>query len=365
MMKRRVQIANKKKEKNKAFTLIELLAVIVILAVIALIATPIVLNIIEKAKKSAFLDSAYGMLETAKLEYTEGLLEGTSGNKTYNYPFEDLNFNGSKPNGGSIVVDANGNTAIAIHNNKWCAKKETDESSVKIIAYNETTCKIGNLPSNPTESTFNIGDEVIFDPGDGININWNVLEDNGNTVTLILNHNLGEPVAWQISNRNSDGPLTALETLNLRTESWNHVPAIDNYEYINNVDGTTYDNGYQKVKIVNGVATITKKDGTITTVAGTSRARLITGQEAAKIMNTVDWDQGVQIDKKAPAWLFNQLSTANGLHAYWTLSTYPKNELYVWHVTYEGSLHAFDAGYSTNYGIRPVIHISKSELISK
>ena len=36
---------------RKGFTLIELLAVIVILAVIALIATPIILNMIENAKK--------------------------------------------------------------------------------------------------------------------------------------------------------------------------------------------------------------------------------------------------------------------------------------------------------------------------
>ena len=44
--------------KNKGFTLIELLAVIVVLAVIALIATPIVLNIINDAKKSSLLRSA-------------------------------------------------------------------------------------------------------------------------------------------------------------------------------------------------------------------------------------------------------------------------------------------------------------------
>ena len=47
-----------KKNSNKAFTLIELLAVIVILAIIALIATPIVLNIINDTKQSAILRSA-------------------------------------------------------------------------------------------------------------------------------------------------------------------------------------------------------------------------------------------------------------------------------------------------------------------
>ena len=39
--------------KKKGFTLIELLAVIIILAIIALIATPMVLNVIEDTKKSA------------------------------------------------------------------------------------------------------------------------------------------------------------------------------------------------------------------------------------------------------------------------------------------------------------------------
>ena len=39
--------------KKKGFTLIELLAVIIILAIIALIATPIILNVIDDARKSA------------------------------------------------------------------------------------------------------------------------------------------------------------------------------------------------------------------------------------------------------------------------------------------------------------------------
>ena len=41
------------KSNKKAFTLIELLAVIIILAVIALIATPVVLNVVDNARKEA------------------------------------------------------------------------------------------------------------------------------------------------------------------------------------------------------------------------------------------------------------------------------------------------------------------------
>ena len=44
---------------KKGLTLIELLAVIVILAIIALIATPIVTNIINDARKEAAKDSTY------------------------------------------------------------------------------------------------------------------------------------------------------------------------------------------------------------------------------------------------------------------------------------------------------------------
>lgn len=60
---------------QKGFTLIELLAVIVILAIIALIATPIVLNIITKARKSAAQDSLYGVIEAAKSTYMSTLLD--------------------------------------------------------------------------------------------------------------------------------------------------------------------------------------------------------------------------------------------------------------------------------------------------
>ncbi len=52
---------------KKGFTLIELLAVIIILAVIALIATPVVLNVVDAAKKSAAKESVYGYAEAVKL----------------------------------------------------------------------------------------------------------------------------------------------------------------------------------------------------------------------------------------------------------------------------------------------------------
>ena len=55
--------------KNKGFTLIELLAVIVILAIIALIATPIVLGIIEDSRDSASENSAQFIIDGVQTAY--------------------------------------------------------------------------------------------------------------------------------------------------------------------------------------------------------------------------------------------------------------------------------------------------------
>ncbi len=71
-------------KEKRGFTLIELLAVIVILAIIALIATPIVLSLISRARKGAAEDSGYGLRKAAQLYYTSSLLNATS--------FEEITF---------------------------------------------------------------------------------------------------------------------------------------------------------------------------------------------------------------------------------------------------------------------------------
>ena len=101
---------------KKGFTLIELLAVIVVLAIIALIATPIVMNTIEKSKKGAAersADNYIGAVETTvATKRLEGdILEGTytindKGNLEGNGLIEPLviEMNGNKPSGGTITI---------------------------------------------------------------------------------------------------------------------------------------------------------------------------------------------------------------------------------------------------------------------
>lgn len=74
---------------NKGFTLIELLAVIVVLAIIALIATPMVLNIIDDAKEGAARSSAYAYIHAVEIKIAADMVKteatGTTTITTPNY----------------------------------------------------------------------------------------------------------------------------------------------------------------------------------------------------------------------------------------------------------------------------------------
>jgi prepilin-type N-terminal cleavage/methylation domain-containing protein len=52
-------------EREKGFTLVELLAVVIIISFIALLVTPIVTKVINNAKKDSFKTAAYGLKKAA------------------------------------------------------------------------------------------------------------------------------------------------------------------------------------------------------------------------------------------------------------------------------------------------------------
>jgi type IV pilus assembly protein PilA len=126
--------------KKKGFTLVELLAVIVILAIIALIATPLIMNVIDDAKMGAFKSTAYGIIKSAEFEYASNKLLGVNSVVTYTY--EDgnetssigrsLQYKEKRPQSGIIKIDKNGNIALAIHDGIFCAKKVYNDDKVTV-----------------------------------------------------------------------------------------------------------------------------------------------------------------------------------------------------------------------------------------
>lgn len=170
------RISNSKtKERNSAFTLIELLAVIVIIAVVALITVPLIINVIDRVRKGAFEDSAYGIIEAGKLYYMENI---TSKETADRYDFEvkegkfslkgdstkQLKFTGTMPDTGTLQLHKNGNVAIAICNKTYCACKSVTELKVAI---KDSNCNI-NADTGEIENTESVSDVKLKELEDKI-----------------------------------------------------------------------------------------------------------------------------------------------------------------------------------------------------
>jgi len=88
---------------KKGFTLIELLAVIVILAIIALITAPIILGVIENARKDSAKDKAWGTIKAVELAYAQDQV------KDLKYKLgTPVDFSNKNPSVGSGQVKAGG-----------------------------------------------------------------------------------------------------------------------------------------------------------------------------------------------------------------------------------------------------------------
>ena len=112
-------------KKKKGFTLIELLAIIVILAIIAVITVPIILNVIDNARKGAAKDSAYGLISAAEYYYANNVLNGENGylfdGSTNVLPY--INVSGEQPDKGKIYMNDKGEIALAVVYGDYCITK--------------------------------------------------------------------------------------------------------------------------------------------------------------------------------------------------------------------------------------------------
>ncbi len=116
-----------------AFTLIELLAVIIVLAIIALIATPIIFNVIENAKLKALENSCYGVIDAVRTQYAENLLNSENGKVTLSGDVDDLTLSGEHPYYGTWEIDnlsTSTERGIKIQNVKFKSMKNYTCSNV-------------------------------------------------------------------------------------------------------------------------------------------------------------------------------------------------------------------------------------------
>ena len=324
---------------KKGFTLIELLAVIVILAIIALIATPIVLSIIEDSKSNANIRSAENYLTAAKQSIT---------NHQMNNPGQSVS--------GVYRVMKNGNLCKGTIDNDKCNGIE-----IKVQVSGE---KI--MPSSIT-----IGETGDLTNVEGLEINGkNYAYTNGKLTpskepTLICE--LSEGTSKTIGSKytchlDSDRTFYVLEVID------------DNISLLmdrNFTDGDGTNNTVSPTLawcIDGGISTTCKnitlkEEGTplkhIQDVFGSNVAVSIpSGQQIATVVGK-NYEEFPSLEQK---WLYDNLSSNLSTLGYWTASLCSDGGNNAWYVGYDGYLDLNSIDDLDYNGIRPVITISKSQL---
>ena len=284
---------------KKAFTLIELLAVIVVLAIIALIATPIVMKTIKNAKKGAAERSADSYIKQVEVAVATSKLDGNEvqdgtytindkGNLSVPGLKDDelkIEMSGSRPKGGAVTI-TNGQATLTSPTVIDGLDVSYDSVNKKYVASEKGI----TTPDTPTAKTYANGEVVYFNVTTGnacsesdyteTQSNIGVKEgcmkfyafndDGGDTVNLLLDHNTTATVAWNSSGSNTNGPKEVLTQLKSDTSSWLGTVTPSNY---------TMD---QTGQTSNANYTIDYSD---------YKARLITANEIAQITGNTSWDE--------------------------------------------------------------------------
>lgn len=334
--------------KVKGFTLVELLAIIVILAIIALITTPIVMDAIKSAKKGAVEEATNNYIKAVELTIQESRINGLKlsdgeypitidGNICSDKALECtdnkimIQANGEKPNYGRIVLK-NKSVVIErvilkldnyfvgydIENNKFQAQELyegtlcTKASGVdlnNLVAGNEFTC---NFIDNNKEN--NLTFYVLGTSGDNISLIMNAnVNENGKAVTPPITRKFtvmwcGDETLCKTNNNwdNTKGPLTAEEKLKEYTSSWKKL-------------------AFSQVTIPSVTQIRSAYTGSM------------------------------------PSWLKTNIGISN-LIGYWTSIPDESSLSCARSVGYGGDIPCFNINESAYSGLRPVITISKSNL---
>ena len=326
------------KKKMKGFTLIELIAVLVIMVILALIVTPLVMSIIKKAKVSAYKRSidAYGRsIELAIAGYLldNGTLPTSIGELTIEYSGEEVVCSTTQLNSDSSV---------------YLAGCTVGGRSVEGYTYGKE--------ETVTYDAYSVGDEVTYN-----NINYYVIKDSDaseSTVTLLK----AEPLSYEeiqiyavipdiVISDNGGVAYYTSETCGYVNGSWVS-------------DGCTSDYDQSKIKYI--VDDWKEKKATLAI-----EARLITFDELTnnlgyevKEICTGECYQVINKTEYVPEWVYNNN------YGYWTMTTASDSSTTILDVTRYGEIRnrggsSFTEEDAGRYNVvRPVIVLPKSAISS-
>ena len=337
--------------KKKGFTLIELLAVIVVLAVIALIATPIVLNLVKTAKIGSAEQSVTGYVKAVENTIIKDMINNKEvSDGTYKYNSIEADISGKRPTSGKYTVKngkvESGNFCVDGYyieykngQSKYNKDKECGDVGPTKVEPTSTDTHKGIVYLNPTNlkkscNASNIKSETGTKTGC---MKWYIYSEDDNSYTMILDHNTTAVVEY-----NSTGSNSEMKEVKTALES----------------DTSTWDKSL--------------------------KARLITANEVAKITGNASFDEKTSsvwfffdsnnqtkvansTNKSKYAWLYDYTSSCgeygcniedSSTWGYWTSVPVAGETNYAWGVCMGGYVNLSPASFAS-YGVRPVITVSK------
>ena len=311
-----------KKTKRNAFTLIELIGVLVIMAILALIVTPLVMNIIRRARVSADKRSidAYGRsIELAVASY---LLD-----------------NGKFPTTlDQLTIEYSGNQVV-------CETTQLNSDSSVYL----TGCRVGGrnvdytygenkTPPAPTYTAYSVGDEVSYN-----NVDYYVIADSGTTESTVkllkkLPLSYDEVQTYSAGTGASVGCVDYIDTQYIEC-GFGIMDYGNNNVYSTSYIKTTID-AWAEVKVPSGL----------------QEARLLTVDELINLGYS-DEDFFLAINDEVPFWLIDPYA----MYSQWTM-TPGEDDSKVWYIDTEAGVYADADVVSWREVVRPVIILSKSSI---
>ena len=333
------------KKSNRAFTLIELIAVLVIMAILALIVTPLVMNIIRKARISADKRSVDAYGRSIELAIAGYLLD------TGKFPTEvsqlTIEYSGSQ-----VVCST---TQINSDSSVYLAGCTVAGRSVENYTYGED-----KTPQAPTYTAYQVGDQVTYN-----NVNYYVIKDSDTTeesVTLLkaeplsvaevnqfgaghVNMNVPSSVSYYQTAYDSNGyggmQYYSSSTCGYNGSSWVYSGCTTNY-------------AQSEIKYVVDAWKTAKAPAAI-------EVRLISKDEIETERKEYDPCGGCGAVATGDFAKYNWMYNNN--YWYWTNTPDTDTSSSVWRVRYNGGLGSYsvsDCTFGNSGVVRPVITISKS-----
>lgn len=378
---------------KKGFTLVELLAVIVILSLLALLTSNAVTKLVKDSKNDLYdnqillikeaaetwgADNLYRLPDKGKCAILTlkdlkqyGILDSSIINPKTNEEFSDylkIKISTQEGDYGNLVTtyEINPTSVMGceiLYKSVCVAVNSTNATSKG----NTGIYTIGNIP---TANTYNKGDEYICNVDGSTEYHFYLLGTSGDYVNLILDRNISsfgsidisESTPWiskndyilsggnevDYSTGNVDrGPITLMNYISTATKSWINIPNIT-------INYTDAERGYGSI-ITNGdTTTITASDGTSTATYKNLKARLPYLSEVSGLTGlwlydytTYASDSGGHTGALDGYWLLSSSNSANSSYAYVKTLSNPS---------------ATSIDNNIDYGVRPVITLKKTSL---